>query len=190
MVSCSGTRTGSPIAIPSTFDIKSTNHFIKHVWLLYFSSAGGARGNERFLDISPPAWGWMGWGLEQMVAGLADHWLACSPGLGSVSPGNPLQSPTGFCFLRHHPLPLAKDLKTQVPESGIPDTTWPKQAASYRQHCSGYHHGWGEWRPPTLLDPCRIYVPTTCPVPLRGGPAPQWSAPCLSTLSLLISRPT
>ena len=49
-----------------------------------------------------------------------------------MSPGNPLQSPTGFCFLRHHPLPLAKDLKTQVPESGILDMTWPKQAASYK----------------------------------------------------------
>lgn len=60
MVRCSVTRTGSPIAIPSTFDIKSTNNFIKHIWLLYFSSADGARGNERFLDVSPATWGLMG----------------------------------------------------------------------------------------------------------------------------------
>ena len=33
-------------------------------------------------------------------------------------------------------------------------------------------------------------MPTACPVPLREGNAPQGSAPCLSTLSLLISWPT
>lgn len=43
---------------------------------------------------------------------------------------------------------------------------------------------------PHGLDPCCIYMPTACPVPLREGNAPQGSASCLSTLSLLISWPT
>ena len=58
-----------------------------------------------------------------------------------------------------------------------------------RQHFSWCHNGWGDWRPPTLppiqrLDPCCcIYVPTPCPVPLRGGIAPTVISP-LSFYSL------
>lgn len=39
-------RTGSPIAIPSAFDIKSINHFIKCILLLHVSSVDGAGENE------------------------------------------------------------------------------------------------------------------------------------------------
>lgn len=41
MVSCSVMRKRSLIAIPSAFDIKSMNHFIKCVWLLLNLSGAG-----------------------------------------------------------------------------------------------------------------------------------------------------
>lgn len=147
----------------------------------------GQVGNKRFFDVSPATWGLLGWGLGQMVAG--SFWHHCHEAqVWEMEPlailSSPLQDFVSSDTV-HFLWPRIWRLKFQSPAYWI----WLGQNKKHltRQQCllaaimvefTGDHpHG---------LDPCCIYMPTACPVPLREGNAPQGSLLSVFLLSLCL----